>query len=145
MLSLLNFIVAGILLTLSPSILAAEAISPTAGIMRMMVGLAIVLLVLAAIAWVMKRTMRGKLGQQSSIRIVDGVSVGTRERVMVLEVADRWLVVGVAAGQVTSIANLPAEQSESVPTTTEQESNPVDFSSALTQASLKAKPAQAKQ
>lgn len=92
----------------SSPLLAADSITPTASIMRMTVGLAIVLLIMAAIAWGMKKTMRGKLGQQNTIRIVDGVSVGTRERVMVLEVADRWLVVGVAAGQVTQIANLPA-------------------------------------
>lgn len=91
-----------------PSVWAADAITPSGSIMRMTIGLAIVLLVMAGIAWAMKKTMRGKLGQQNTIRIVDGVSVGTRERVMVLEVADRWLVVGVAAGQVTQIANLPA-------------------------------------
>ncbi len=92
----------------SSTILAADAITPTASITRMVIGLAIVLLIMAAITWVVKKTMRGKLGQQNTIRIVDGVSVGTRERVMVLEVTDRWLVVGVAAGQITQIANLPA-------------------------------------
>ncbi len=97
-----------IVLVASSPLFAADSITPTASIMRMTIGLAIVLLVMAGIAWAMKKTMRGKLGQQNTIRIVDGVSVGTRERVMVLEVADRWLVVGVAAGQVTQLANLPA-------------------------------------
>lgn len=98
----------GVSFMVSAPAFAADSITPTASILRMLIGLAVVLLVMAAIAWGMKKTMRGKLGQQNTIRIVDGVSVGTRERVMVLEVADRWLVVGVAAGQVSPIANLPA-------------------------------------
>jgi len=111
----------------SDMVLAADSMTPAASITRMIIGLAIVLLIMAAIAWGMKKTMRGKLGQQNTIRIVDGVSVGTRERVMVLEVADRWLVVGVAAGQVTQLANLPAgTQSQST-----QDTAPAEFSAAL--------------
>jgi flagellar protein FliO/FliZ len=37
---------------------------------------------------------------------VGSASVGTRERVVVLELGDRWLVVGVAPGHVSAIANL---------------------------------------
>ena len=44
------------------------------------------------------------------IKVVGGVSVGTRERVVVLEVAGRWLVVGVAAGQVNAIADIEKGQ-----------------------------------
>jgi len=43
---------------------------------------------------------------QSTIHVVGSASVGTRERVVVLEVNDRWLVVGVAPGHVSAIANL---------------------------------------
>lgn len=105
---MLRIVLFNIALFISSPLFAADSITPAASITRMTIGLAIVLLVMAGIAWAIKKTMRGKLGQQNTIRIVDGVSVGTRERVMVLEVAGRWLVVGVAAGQVTQLANLPA-------------------------------------
>lgn len=82
--------------------------SPTGGVFRMLLGLMAVLAVMALIVWVMKRFTPGSLGQQSVVRVVGGVSVGTRERIVVVEVADRWLVVGVAPGQVNSIANLEA-------------------------------------
>lgn len=72
----------------------------------MVLGLAVVLAVMALITWVLKRMMPGAGGQQSVVRIVGGVSVGSRERVVVVEVADRWIVVGVAPGQVNGIANL---------------------------------------
>ena len=90
--------------------IAAETapISPTGSIFKMLMGLAVVLAVMALITWLLKRMLPGANGQQSVIRVVGGVSVGSRERVVVVEVADRWLVVGVAPGQVNSIANLEA-------------------------------------
>jgi flagellar protein FliO/FliZ len=99
--------VMALLMFFSTALKAAEPM-PTASkrLFKMLIGLAIVLLVLAVISWAMKKYMGATSTQQSVIRVVGGVSVGTRERVMVLEVADRWLVVGVAPGQVTSIANL---------------------------------------
>lgn len=84
----------------------AAAVSPAGGVLKMILGLALVLAVMALVTWGLKRMMPGAGGQQSAVRIVGGVSVGSRERVVVLEVAGRWLVVGVAPGQVSAIANL---------------------------------------
>lgn len=97
------------MLSLVPSLaFSAEtvAVSPTGGVLKMVIGLAVVLAVMALITWVLKRMVPGVGNKQSVIRIVGGVSVGSRERVVVLEVAGRWIVVGVAAGQVSSLANL---------------------------------------
>jgi flagellar protein FliO/FliZ len=78
-------------------------------LLKMVLGLAVVLAVMALITWALKRFMPNiGSNNQSAIRVVGGVSVGSRERVVVLEVAGRWLVVGVAAGQVNGIANLDA-------------------------------------
>jgi flagellar protein FliO/FliZ len=87
---------------------AAETavVSPTGNILKMVMGLAVVLAVMAVISWAVKRMLPSASGQNSAVKVVGGVSVGSRERVVVLEVADRWLVVGVAQGQVSSIANL---------------------------------------
>jgi flagellar protein FliO/FliZ len=41
------------------------------------------------------------------MRIVAGTAVGTRERVVVLEVAGTWLVLGVAPGRITALAEMP--------------------------------------
>jgi len=90
---------------------AAEvaAISPSGGILKMMIGLAIVLAVMAFITWGLKRVMPSVAGnKQLVVRVVGGVSVGSRERVVVLEIAGRWIVVGVAAGQINGLANLDA-------------------------------------
>ncbi len=98
-----------LMLCFLPGILSAAetaAVSPTGGILKMVLGLAVVLTVLALVAWLLKRMVPGIGSQHSVLRIVGGVSVGSRERVVVLEVGGRWLVVGVAPGQVSAIANL---------------------------------------
>jgi len=82
----------------------------------MLLGLLVVLAVMALISWGVKRLMPSVTGQNSAARIVGGVNVGSRERVVVLEIADRWIVVGVAPGQVSAIANLEigADSSDSI-------------------------------
>lgn len=102
---------------ISGKVSAAEAvagISSTGGIVKMVFGLLVVLGVMVLATWVIKRMMPGAGGQQSVIRVVGGASVGTRERVVVLEVAGRWLVVGVAPGQVNAIANFEIDNDLSV-------------------------------
>lgn len=89
-----------------PTMAASEAPSPTMSVVKMMVGLVVVLAVMALFAWGAKKVLPGVVAQPSVIKVVGGVSVGTRERVVVLEVAGRWLVVGVANGQVSSLANV---------------------------------------
>jgi flagellar protein FliO/FliZ len=84
----------------------AAAISPTGGVLKMVLGLAVVLGVMALITWALKRMVPSVGSKQSVVRVVGGVSVGSRERVVVLEVAGRWIVVGVAPGQVNQLANL---------------------------------------
>ncbi|MDP3086612.1 MAG: flagellar biosynthetic protein FliO [Methylotenera sp.] len=94
---------------ISNSAWSADAVvqtSPTGGLLKMALGLMLVLGVMAGVAWLAKRMLPGVGNKQSTIHVVGSANVGTRERVVVLEVAGRWLVVGVAPGQVSAIANL---------------------------------------
>lgn len=59
--------------------------------------------------WAMKRMGGGRLPSGSVIKVIGGVSVGNRERVMVLEVADEWIVIGVAPGHVSTLAQMPRQ------------------------------------
>jgi flagellar protein FliO/FliZ len=107
---------------LSPNLAIAASevpILPTGGVFKMVIGLAVVLAVMALITWVLKRMVPGVGNKQSVIRIVGGVNVGSRERVVVLEISGRWIVVGVAAGQVSRLANLESGSTklgETIPT-----------------------------
>jgi len=99
-------------------------ISETGSIIKMLLGLAVVLGVMAMIAFLLKRLLPAMTANKHVVaRVVGAVSVGTRERVVVVEIADRWIVVGVAAGQVTSLANLNIGESPLQSATSEDLTN----------------------
>lgn len=86
----------------------AAVMSPAVGAVQVVFGLIAVVGVMMTLAWLFRRYAPG-VGQSSGVaRIIGGVSVGSRERVLVIQVADRWLVVGVTTGQISRIAELAA-------------------------------------
>ncbi|MGQ2966277.1 flagellar biosynthetic protein FliO [Methylophilus sp.] len=92
---------------------AAPSASDSLG--RMVFGTVVVLLVIAAIAWVLRRVLPGQgLSHSGVIKQVGGVQLGPRERVVVLEVAGRWLVVGVGQGQMTALGEVTPLSNEPV-------------------------------
>jgi flagellar protein FliO/FliZ len=85
--------------------------SPTVSSLTMLSGLILVLALIAGIAWFLKRTgLTPGLQSSAAAKIVGGVSVGNRERVVVVEVADLWIVVGVAPGRVNALATMPKQE-----------------------------------
>lgn len=85
----------------------SRAAASAGSFFQVLIGLIVVLGLLAAIAWILKRFNLARAGAHAPVKIVGGVSVGTRERVVVVEVAGQWIVVGVASGSVNALANLP--------------------------------------
>jgi len=85
--------------------------SATGSVFTMLLGLAAVLALMVSLAWLFKRTGLVKgAGSNAVAKIIGGVSVGTRERVLVIEVADQWIVVGVAPGRVNTLATMPRQE-----------------------------------
>jgi flagellar protein FliO/FliZ len=86
----------------------AQAAEPgSAGSMLQVVpGLAVVLALIALCAWVAKRIGPGRIAGGQAIRFVASQSVGSRERVVIVEVNQQWLVLGVAAGSVTTLSQM---------------------------------------
>jgi flagellar protein FliO/FliZ len=121
------------LLCLSSRVLAQGASSPSTALnmLPMLLGLLIVLAIIVALAWLVKKISHINGGGHSVARIVGGVSVGTRERVVVLEIANRWIVVGVASGQVSAIANLDRDASHVSAQDTDKKASGADFLTAL--------------
>ena len=79
----------------------------TSQITSLILGLALVLAVIAACAWLLKRIAPRTCGNSGSLRIVAGAAVGPRERVVVVEIGATWLVLGVAAGTVNALHQMP--------------------------------------
>jgi flagellar protein FliO/FliZ len=89
-----------------------SAPSSAGSLLQVIFGLIVVLGLLAGALWVLKRVGGGRLAAGSVVKIVGGVSVGNRERVMVVEVADQWIVIGVAPGQVSKLADMPRQEQQ---------------------------------
>lgn len=99
-------------LFLLPAVARAEAAVPDAGgsIVQMLVGLAIVLAMLVGSLWLLKRLSLPRGGASGLLRVIAGTPVGPRERVVVLEIGSTWLVLGVAPGQVSTLAEVPRQE-----------------------------------
>ncbi|HEY9146884.1 MAG TPA: flagellar biosynthetic protein FliO, partial [Thiobacillus sp.] len=77
---------------------------------QVFIGLVAVLLMIAATAWVAKRFGVTRGGTSGVLQVISSASVGARERVVVVEVGESWLVVGVAPGSVNALMTLPRGQ-----------------------------------
>jgi flagellar protein FliO/FliZ len=97
------------------SAVAATGPASAGSLLQVLFGLVVVLGLMAVCAWMLRRFAAVKTNNGASIRIVGGVSVGTRERVMVVEVGDQWIVVGVAPGQVRALSTMPKQESVPAP------------------------------
>jgi len=95
---------------------AEPAISAAGSLLQVFIGLVAVLLLIAGTAWVAKRLGVAQGGSSSLLHVVSSASVGTRERVVVVEVGDAWLVVGVAPGSVNALMTLPKGEIQSAAT-----------------------------
>lgn len=67
-----------------------------AATLRMVAGLAIVLALLAATAWVSRRFRAGSGARGGLVEIVTGLSLGNRERVVLLKVGGDQVLVGIS-------------------------------------------------
>ena len=113
---------------------SASSVGPestiSGGLLQATLGLALVLGLIVAVAWIAKRLAPGTLrGTGVVLTIVASQAVGQRERVVVVEVADQWLVLGVAPGRVSALSTLPKG---TIPTATAPTSSP--FAMALSRA-----------
>ncbi len=80
--------------------------------MQVSFALLAVLLAIFATAWILRRLGAGQVGKGGQIRLVAGVAVGPKERVVIVEVKDTWLVLGVTAAEITQLHHLPKPEEE---------------------------------
>ncbi|MDA8095399.1 MAG: flagellar biosynthetic protein FliO [Betaproteobacteria bacterium] len=90
----------------SPVGAAAPAVSAI-GALQVLAGLVIVLAAIVGTAWVLKRFVPGQKWAGGALRVVGGLLVGPKERVVLIEIGETWLVLGVAPGRVNALYTLP--------------------------------------
>ncbi|MFA6014137.1 MAG: flagellar biosynthetic protein FliO [Gallionellaceae bacterium] len=86
----------------------ASAVS-SGSVIQIIISLLLVLGAIVFVAWVLKRINMPQNSAGSSLKVISGVAVGQRERIVLVEVKDTWLVVGVAPGQVTALHSMPKQ------------------------------------
>lgn len=74
--------------------------------------LLLVLAVIVLVAWLLKRMNVAQQGSGNVLKVVGGVAIGQRERIVLVEVHDTWLVVGVGPGQIRTLHVLQKTEDE---------------------------------
>jgi len=96
--------------TVAPAAAVTTA-SPAAGsLLQTIFALIAVLALLAVLAWFMKRFGPKSHVGTVPVRLVGALSLGGRERIMVVEVGNQWIVVGASPGRVNALATMPAQK-----------------------------------
>ncbi|MYM38426.1 flagellar biosynthetic protein FliO [Duganella qianjiadongensis] len=81
------------------------------GMVQTTMALLFVLAVLVGLAWLLKRFGPKHLtGNQRHIKLVDSLNLGARERILLLEVGEQWIVVGASAGRMNALTTLPRQE-----------------------------------
>jgi flagellar protein FliO/FliZ len=106
-----RFIALSAALSAVPSV-AAETLDVThasgwAAILQGLVGLFIVLGLLYGFLMLLRRLGPSTTGARGLVKVVGGVMLSPRERLVMVEIQDTWLLLGVASGQVNLVHAMP--------------------------------------
>nr|WP_227983201.1 MULTISPECIES: flagellar biosynthetic protein FliO [Dickeya] len=90
--------------------MAAESVI-SGGVLLSQIGTALcgVLLLILLVAWLLRKLgIAPQIKSSNVIKTVSACPVGQRERIVIVEIDDTWLVLGVTAQQITHLHTLPA-------------------------------------
>ena len=97
-----------------PALAHAQAGAPPietgSSLLQVVLSLIVVVALLVGCLYVLKRLSAPRGAGAGLLRVIAAVAVGTRERVVVVEVGDTWLVLGVAPGSVSALRQLPRQE-----------------------------------
>ena len=95
----------------NPVTIPQPAPGPSTGtLLQTIFALVLVLALLAALAWLAKRYGPKMAGGGGHLRMVGALNIGGRERIMVVEVGDQWIVVGASPGRINALATMPKQE-----------------------------------
>lgn len=84
-------------------------------IVKMVLALACIVGLIFGVVFVLKRLMPGAVrsgGERLDIQVLAQLSMGSRQRVCVVRVQDRTLVLGITEGSINTLAELPTQRTE---------------------------------
>lgn len=72
-------------------------------VLQMIAGLALVVVLIFALAWAVRRFGNVNVNARGALRVVGALSMGSRERVVLIEAGDKQILLGVAPGRVQTL------------------------------------------
>lgn len=86
------------------------AISSAGSLAQAGLGLFGVIALILGLAWVARRAGLVRHGPQGMMKVIGSTMLGARQRLVLVEVGDTWLVLGVSAGEIRTLHSMPAGQ-----------------------------------
>lgn len=83
----------------------------TGSYVQALLALGVIVALLIGTAWLARKVTGGKGFGQGGMRIVGGVGLGPRERIVLVEAGDTWLVIGIVPGQIRTLHTMPKGES----------------------------------
>ncbi|HLU18551.1 MAG TPA: flagellar biosynthetic protein FliO [Pusillimonas sp.] len=99
--------------------------------LRMVASLAFIVFIILAGAWLLRRTGLLRAGGGQAVKIVGAQSLGARSSIVVVQVEDAQLVVGVTPQQITLLHTMPPGQLTTGPESVSDLPRQPNFSQAL--------------
>lgn len=87
-----------------PSVAFGADIVSSAQVVQLIAGLALVLALIAAAAWFARRMGGWRTQGNRELKIIEGLAVGTREKLLVVEFAGKQILLGVTPGRIAPLA-----------------------------------------
>ncbi|MCB8888517.1 flagellar biosynthetic protein FliO [Vreelandella malpeensis] len=88
--------------------LGGDALMGMAALGKTAAALALVIAIILLCTAALKRVQQQRFDSGARLKVVGSTAVGGRERVVVVEIEDTWLVVGVSGGRITKLHERPA-------------------------------------
>src|SRR5690606_28262791 len=87
----------------NPSRVPSQSVSGSANLLSLMLGLILIVVLILALGWLARRMGQGGLLGNKHIKVVSAMPLGTRERLVLVDVAGQQLLLGVTATQITHL------------------------------------------
>ena len=89
----------------APAVIGSKSVDPlsTANLTQWTVGLMFVLLLIIAVAWFAKRFTGFGSAQAGQLKVLSGVSLGGREKAVLIRAGKQHLLLGIAPGRVVTL------------------------------------------
>jgi len=92
------------------NVLASQAPSAAGSLVQTILSLGFVIALLVGLAWLLKRFGPKHITGGTRVKLVGALSVGARERILVVEVGEQWIVVGASPGRMNALATMPRQE-----------------------------------